>query len=157
MNSKLPSIYWDSCVFIDGHQKTPGRIPHILEIEKTAKQGKYRIITSTLAIAEVVKIPNRPMLTVSEEKQIREYFLNRWVSLVPLDRPVATEAAALVRNHKLKPPDAVRLATAMRCGCMALCTYDSTSGLLGLDKAIDKFRIVKPEDFLKFGAELFNA
>jgi len=50
--------YWDSCVFIDAIAKTKGRYEVIEQILDGAERGKIIIVTSMLALAEVVKCKN---------------------------------------------------------------------------------------------------
>ena len=48
-------VYWDSCVFIDRIQRTPGRIAVLEEITNAAEAHEIEIITSNFTIAEVCK------------------------------------------------------------------------------------------------------
>lgn len=121
-------VYWDSCVFIDALRKTDGRIDPILDIERKARAGQLLIFTSALAVAEVVKLDQHTPLTEDERRHINAYFRHKFVRVVPVDRIVAKSAADIVRVHELKPPDAVHVATALRCVCKVLFTFDGISG-----------------------------
>lgn len=121
-------IYWDSCVFIDGLRQTPVRWPHILYLEQQAKGGAVVIYTSALTIAEVVKTKESGELTDEERRNIADYFRHKFVRVIPVDRIVARAAADIVRNHGLKPPDAIHVATAIRTKCAVLYTYDGLGG-----------------------------
>jgi predicted nucleic acid-binding protein len=46
-------LYWDSSVFIDLIEKTTNRYAILEAIIQDAEQGKARIITSALTLAEV--------------------------------------------------------------------------------------------------------
>lgn len=48
-------IYWESSVFIDLIEKTPGRIEILQSIVQAAERGEVRIVTSALTLAEVSK------------------------------------------------------------------------------------------------------
>ncbi len=144
MANKIPPIYWDSCVFIDGHQKTAGRIEHIDRYVARARSNDVRIVTSCMAVAEVAKIDKANPLSEEHRRQIAQFFDNDFVSIVPVDRPVSKMAAELVRKFGLKPPDAIHVASALRTQCLRMYTYDDKSGLLALDKSIDGLRIVIP-------------
>jgi predicted nucleic acid-binding protein len=115
---------WDSCVFIDGLRKTADRFPRISELESEAKSRRLFIFASTLAIAEVVKLKEYGDLTEDEHRDISAYFRHKFIKVIPVDRVIARAAAEIVREHSLKPPDAIHIATANRCRCAVLYTYD---------------------------------
>ena len=146
MASKIPSIYWDACIFIDGLQQIAGRFEHIERIEGDAKAGLLRIVTSAVSIAEVVKTGTGDLTPEQDERKVRAYFDYPFVSVIPVDRPIGKRAAAIVRNYTIKPLDAIHVATALRARSEALCTYDK-SRLLPLDKQIDGLRIVPPDQY----------
>lgn len=87
-------------------------------------QGKLQAFTSALTLAEVWVIPfrnNNPGLA-----QKYEEFLSRskGLHLVDIDRFVLKEAAYLRAMSYVKMPDAIQIATALRCGCTTLITND---------------------------------
>ncbi|MCC6240140.1 MAG: type II toxin-antitoxin system VapC family toxin [Phycisphaerales bacterium] len=135
-NNNVESIYWDSCVFIDGLRKTRSRWPQIAELESQAKGGKLAIFTSALTIAEVVRLGTNNELSEPERQQIDSYFRHKFIRVVPVDRIVARQAAEIVRNHRLKPPDAIHVATAIRTECRVFYTYDGDGG--DADKLLGK-------------------
>ena len=116
--------YWDSCIFIDGLKKTAGRYPQILQLEIEARAGSLFIFASALAIAEVVKLKDYGPLTEDEAREIANYFRHKFVRILPVDRLIARSAAQIVREHDLKPPDAIHVATALRARCAVMYTYD---------------------------------
>ena len=122
------ATYWDSCVFIDALRKTPGRWEHIRYLEDDARSGGSYIYTSTLTIAEVVRCKDDETFTDAERRLIANYFTHSFVKIIPVDRIVARAAADIVRVHRLKPPDAIHVATALRAKCAVLYTYDGVDG-----------------------------
>lgn len=128
MATEPQRVYWDSCIFIDGLRQTTNRWPQIEMLEHEAKGGAIAIYTSTLTIAEVVKIKEYGELTVEEGRLIAAYFRHKFIRVVPIDRVVARSAAEIVRNHQLKPPDAIHVATAIRSKCCVMYTYDGDGG-----------------------------
>jgi predicted nucleic acid-binding protein len=163
MANEPKRIYWDSCVFIDALRKTSARWPKIQELENQAKSGKLIIFTSTLAIAEVVKLKEHGELTEAERHLISGYFRNKFVRVVPVDRVIAKSAADIVRVHSLKPPDAIHVATAIRTVCCVLFTYDGDGGdstkMLGKNEMIGlpAIPIKRPGEFgdaLLFGEKV---
>lgn len=83
-----------------------------------------RFFTSSFTLAEVIKARNRPLLTPAEEKRIDGFFKHEYIKLVILDREVAELARRLARNHGLRPPDAVHLASAVKARADELLTWD---------------------------------
>lgn len=117
-------IYWDSCVFIDCIQETADRIKILESIVEAAKSGEVRILTSTLAIAEVVRCEPDRALSKDDADKIKAFFENDFISVRQLDRETAELAADISRQYGLKPPDAIHVATAIKHKCQVLNTYD---------------------------------
>ena len=121
-NSKR--ICWDSCVFIHRIQRTPGKIATLKQITYAAENGEVVIVTSAFSIAEVAKLNTKKPLTKPQEKRINEFFQNDFIELVAVDLFVAELARSIVRNHGLKPGDAVVVASALMGNADVLHTYD---------------------------------
>lgn len=154
MGSRPPYVYWDACIFIDGHQKTAGRYDHILAIENMARKGEIRIVTSVLSHAEVVYIKKDDQNAEEDIRQINQYFESKWVTRLPVDTSTAKVAAGLIRAHGVKPKDAIHLATAKHQRVDAMCTYDGFGdgdGMLALDRQLDGLRILTPQSYLYRG------
>lgn len=126
MTTKPDRIYWDSCVFIDCLQRTASRINVLLEIIEVATRGQVKIVTSALSIAEVVSICSTRPVPVSEANKIKCFFENRFILLQQVDRATAELAADIGRQHKIRPVDAIHIATAIRARCHVLHTYDGS-------------------------------
>ena len=147
-------VYWDSCVFIDRIQRTPGRIALLQQITDLAANGEIEITTSTMAVAEVCKFNEKAAASVSVHEQgaqILAFFQNDYFIVYQVTLGIAESAAELVRNNAgLKPPDAIHIATALLSGAKELHTYDGTGGRDGrLGKLHLRFgdpplRIVEP-------------
>lgn len=65
-NDKL--LYWDSVVFIDRIEQTPGRIHRLRPITNAALRGEVVIVTSALTMVEVVKLKNLNLLDPQTEQ-----------------------------------------------------------------------------------------
>ncbi|HLJ13257.1 MAG TPA: type II toxin-antitoxin system VapC family toxin [Bryobacteraceae bacterium] len=144
---KLP--YWDSDVFISRIQKTLGRIEDLRAITDAAERGDVTIVTSFLTEVEVVKLKELGLLDEETERMVAQFFENDYLSVRVVDRFVAEKARPIVRQFKLKPTDAVHVATALLMEVDVLHTYDERH-LLPLNGQIDKLdggsklRIEKP-------------
>ena len=128
-------IYWDSCVFIDLIEKTTSRYQTLEAIVASAERGEARIISSSVSLAEVVKLNSLAgVLPEWKEKLIVQFFENDYISIRNVDRVVAELARPIMRNHNRKTPDAIHVATALHSKAQVLHTYDAD--LLKLDKLI---------------------
>ena len=93
-----------------------------------AVRGEIEIAVSTLAEAEVAYLGGEP--ENDAEAKITEFFGRSYVIPIAFDRPVAAAARTLVRegmreNRRLKPPDAIHLATCLVWGIPLLETNDA--------------------------------
>ena len=106
--------YWDSCNFIsliaEDEADRAEICQHILE---DAEAGRLVIITSTLTIAEVIRMRGKPMLTEDEETTIGKFFLHSYILMYDVTRVVAENARQLARRYGLRPNDSVHLSTAL--------------------------------------------
>lgn len=117
-------VYWDTCVFLDLVQGTPDHAQSLNAIAEAAEAGRVRIVTSAFTLAEVIKTPDLGLLPPEQETLIRDFFENDYIDVVNVDRFVAEEARSIARDHNLKPPDAVHVATAVLSAVAVLHSYD---------------------------------
>ena len=127
MKIKPTPIYWDSCVFIDCIQKEANRYPVLESIVKDAKDGKVIIVTSVIARAEVAKLNQSTECQAAQVRLIAEFFENDFIELRDVTEEIAEQAAVIIRDHKVRPMDALHLATAIQIPCREFHTYDGTS------------------------------
>lgn len=130
--------YWDACLFIDLLNGTPGRIDTLRNLWSELHDPARKVIavTSVLTIAEVVKSETEKLqhkLDPEARKKIDSFWRKESpVQLVEAYQRVVEDARDLMRQtvewtagDKLKPFDAIHLATAKRRGCRRFLTYDS--------------------------------
>lgn len=120
---------WDSCTIIDYLAGTERAAPHCQLIIDSAQRGETEIIVSALAEAEVVKLDGN--LSNSAEDMIREFFGRPYVLRANVDPFVTETARELIRKYpransldKLRPVDAVHVATAIRWKVPVFESYD---------------------------------
>jgi predicted nucleic acid-binding protein len=130
--SKVPLVYWDSCIFIDALQQTPEWKDVLKALAEAARAGRFQILTSTLTLCEVIHAER--LDDNADEKTIAELFQNPYITVRVLDRHIASDARRIAREHGLKPPDAVHVATALRAGVSVLHTRDGLTKKRGLLK-----------------------
>jgi predicted nucleic acid-binding protein len=136
-------VYWDSCVFIHRIQKTTDHYAILKSITDDAEAGRITIVTSTLTLAEVVKC-DTTLQPTEQERLVSEFFKNPYLDIRQVDRKVAELARTIVRNNRLKPPDAIHIATAALMNTAEFNTYEDK--MLGCNGNISVLSapIIKP-------------
>jgi len=125
-----PISYW-----LEGHPRLADRFAPVFE---AAAAGAAQIVISTVTLAEVLCGPLR---TGNEllAAQYREALTRSagW-QVLPLDVDVAVEAARIRSVYRLRLPDAIQVATAIRSGAAALVTHDRAFN------RVDGLRVIGP-------------
>lgn len=126
-----PIIYW-----LEGHPRLADRFAPIFD---AAESGNATVVIATVTLAEVLAGPLRAdneLLTA----QYREALTRSpgW-QVMPLDVEVAVEAARIRGAYRLRLPDAIQVATAIRAGAAALVTHDRAL------RRVRGLRVVGPE------------
>ncbi len=111
-----PIIYW-----LEGHPRLADRFAPIFS---AVESGAATIVISTVTLAEVLAGP----LRVGNELLTGQYreALTRssgW-QVVAFDAELAVDAARIRAVYRLRLPDAIQVATAIRAGAAALVTHD---------------------------------
>ena len=96
-------------------------VSHILNL---AKQGLYKIVTSSWTLAEVYKRKSEPILDDKNSRAILKFFEHDYIEIIELTRTRGEEAHMLAREFGLKPTDSVHLACALRAKCDVFLTFD---------------------------------
>lgn len=128
---------WDSSCWAAHLGAEPGRIERTRSVLKAAEAGEVRIVTSALALVEVIKLKSREPLPPDKEPLIRAFFKQPYIVIRDVDRRVGEFARDLIWAHGIPPKDAVHVATALLTpGVIQLDTFDEDdlikhSGKLG--------------------------
>jgi predicted nucleic acid-binding protein len=142
--AKPRRIAWDACTWIATIIQEKALLPngavedraalcnHTIEL---ATKGSVEIATSGLSLAEVCK---DLQVKGTDGDVLADFFRNEFILVVPVDRAVGTLARQLIQagHAKLRPPDAVHLATAIIADASEFHTFDG--GLLKLDGKLAK-------------------
>lgn len=126
-----PIIYW-----LEGHPRLAERFAAVFN---AAESGAATVVISTVTLAEVLAGPLRTgneLLTA----QYREALTRSpgW-QVMPFDVDAAVEAARIRATYRLRLPDAIQVATAIRAGASALVTHDRAL------RRVRGLRVVGPE------------
>jgi predicted nucleic acid-binding protein len=90
-----------------------------------AESGDLRIVTSALALIEVIKLKSREPLPPEKEPTIRAFFKQPYIIIREVDRRVGELARDLIWTHRIPVKDAVHVATALLTeGVVQLDTFD---------------------------------
>lgn len=128
--------YWDTNCFLGVLKKEPDKESACQAVIREAEAGKLQIVTSALAITEVLWPKGRVLeLPPDQAEEVQSFFEHEWIAVVTVDRLIAERARDLVWNHKVRPQDAIHVATALDSNVEQFDTYDgdliSLSGKIG--------------------------
>jgi predicted nucleic acid-binding protein len=126
-------VYWDSSIWIalikgeniNGVDRC--ETPRL--ILEDAKAGKVLIYISRITVVEVQKKKNKPELNIVEDNSVQNDFLkHNYIKHIDVDKKVAYLARDLAFTYKLKPCDAIHLASAIKVNAEALHHWDGDFG-----------------------------
>lgn len=112
-----PLIY-----YIEEH---PAFLVKIRPFFEAAERNEFRIVTSFVTLIEVLVHPIREGRPELAEEYRSILLQSPALTTIPLDEGIAEEAAGLRARHNLRTPDAIQLATAIRCGASWFLTNDA--------------------------------
>lgn len=121
-------VYLDSQIFIDLLKQTEERFKACRALWDRALNDEIVIVTSTMAIAEFVHLPPVDGDDEIKLRKMRDLFEQDFIVVRQVTRATATLASDLARQHSLKPPDAIHIATALLAKVSVFYTYDGAGG-----------------------------
>ena len=132
----------DTSIFIYHLEAHPQYLPLTRELLAEVETGRWVAITSTVTIMELTVRPwqlNRPAVARAYEALLAHF---PHLILADTTRDVARQAAQLRARYRIRPADAIQVATALIHGATALVTNDQL--LIRLTPALD---VVMLSDF----------
>lgn len=122
---KVPLHYWDACTFLAYLKGEPDKVDACVAVLEHAKQGKIKIVTSSISLVEVIKLKGKSPIPKDQEDKIKKFFQHKWIILQDVERKTSEFARDLIWEYGLKSYDAVHLATAIRAKVDRVDTFDS--------------------------------
>lgn len=116
--------YWDSDCFIGWLAEEEDKVPDCRTVIRAAEAGEVLIVTSSLTIAEVVKLKRATPIPRESAEKVRAFFRRSFIVVRELDRFLAERAQEVVWDYGVDPKDAVHVATAIATDVVQLDTFD---------------------------------
>ena len=99
-------------------------LKHYLPLFERIDAGEYRAIISVITLAEVIAGPLRHNNEIMADRYYQTLTTNPHWRIQDMDAELSFMAARIRIRYKLKLPDAIQVATAIRSGSSALVTHD---------------------------------
>lgn len=115
------TVMVDTAPFIYVLESHPQFADQFAGLFEAAAAGNLTIALSTITLAEVLTGPfkaGQTALGKRYEKALSQY------NVIPVSTPIASLAAQLRAQYRLKLPDAIQLATGLDIGAAAFVTHD---------------------------------
>ncbi len=120
----VTALGFDTSPFIYFIERHPAHVDVMREVIRRVDVGEIAGFCSVITLTEVM---TRPMQMGDRRLEHAYRSLlqhSRHFALAPIDEATAYQAAVLRARYKLRTPDALQMAAAIRCGCQAFITND---------------------------------
>ncbi len=122
--SGIQRLYVDSAPLIYYVEANPSYFAKMLQVVSIAKTADLKVITSVLALAEVLVLPFR-----QDSQRLLQAYQNMLLyedafALNPVTADICILAAEMRARYRLRTPDALHVATAILSHCEAMLTND---------------------------------
>jgi predicted nucleic acid-binding protein len=140
---KHTTVGLDTCIFIYHFEANPDYVTLTRAVLNGIQEGRWKGIISAITFMELAVKPLQ--LGLPAMAQEYEMLLVNFphLSVAEVTREIARRAARLRAEYRIKPADALQLATSMVCGATALVSNDKILSRLspGIDVLLlDEFR-----------------
>ena len=146
----LPShgaIYLDTSAIIYSVERNEPYFTLLAPAWQQAEAGQFVVVCSELVMAETLVRPMREG-NADLEAAFRAVFAAPEVSLIPATRQLWEDTARIRADTRLKTPDALHAATALRAGCTLFITNDTDF------RRVQGLPIVVLDDLLRAGSQV---
>ncbi len=121
----VEKIYWDSACFLSHFHAEVGQVEKCDGVLQRAERGEVLIVTSALTLAEVLWMRGEPRLQKEKAELVQKFFRRSYIRVYNVSRKLAEAAQIIVWDNRIKPKDAIHVATAIHLGADALETFDA--------------------------------
>lgn len=128
-----PKVYLDANFFIYALEAVEPWAKVAREILAALDHGELTAVTSELSLAECLVKPLELGQTDNVEAYLALLKDRRSLSVPPVHREILVEAARLRARSRIKLPDAIHAATALRKGCSSFLTNDDRLRIEGIE------------------------
>jgi predicted nucleic acid-binding protein len=132
-------VYWDSNCFLCLLQEEAGA-PRCDQVLQDAQDGKIIIVTSSLTLAEVLKMKGKVPIPKEQQDTVVNFFLSEYIVVRNATRKTSELARDLIWNHGIDFKDAIHVASALENKLTMMHTFDNglirKSGLVGTPRLI---------------------
>lgn len=135
-------------------KKEPDKYKKCQAVIEKAELGELEIVTSTLTLAEVLYLRKDVEIGPDQSKVIRKFFENEYILLVNVTREVAELAQDIVWGYKVRPKDAIHVASTLKAKVPILDTFDGY--LIGLNNRIGDPPLLISEPNIQHQEDLFE-
>jgi len=147
-------VYWDSNAFLGFLNDEPDKADACTLVLKAAENGHLMIVTSAIALAEVIYLKGQKKLDPAKRAKIDHFFRASYISVRNVTRETSDLARNAVWDNGVRPMDAIHVATACLHKIPAMNTFDgkliARSGLVlaGHSLTIEKPKRIHQEDWV---------
>lgn len=120
----IERVYWDSDCFLGFLQEELDKVADCEQVLQAAQDGTLQIVTSTLTIAEVLRVKKKQPIQKDKRDEVVNFFKNPYIIARNVTRKTAELARDMVWDHGIAPKDAIHVATAIEAGLLRLHTFD---------------------------------
>jgi predicted nucleic acid-binding protein len=121
----VAALGFDTPPFIYFVERHPSYVDVVRDLFRRIDLGLLSGFASVITLTEVLTMPKR----LDDRRLEREYrdllLRSRNFAVVPIDTRIAEEAAEIRAQYRLRTPDALQVAAALRAGCDAFLTNDA--------------------------------
>lgn len=114
----------DTAPIIYFMERNPAYIDLVRPFFLALQQGLFEAVTSTLTLTEVLVHPYRQGNLSLTYRYSQILLHSHHLTMIAANSEIATEAAQIRAQYRLKTPDAIQVATAKLAGAAALLTND---------------------------------
>jgi predicted nucleic acid-binding protein len=121
----MSKIFWDTMLFVYWLEDNPQFGPQVARIYSRMRERGDRLITSALAVGELLVLPYKSNASETVER-IQRFFDGPLVEVLPFTHDTARHYARIRARLTIRPPDAVHLACAATAGTDLFLTNDAS-------------------------------